>query len=194
MAKKEGYARLCKDRMVKELATQIKERPNFVITSFMGSKVSDLELLRKNLKKSQSKYVVVKNAILNVVFKDLDVKEGAAAIDGGMGLLLSGEDIISTCRILMAFAKDHDKLKVKAAYIDGKQISSERVKQLAGLPSKDVLLAQVVGGIKSPITGFVNTLSAILRKFVYVVDAIKASKEKAQAPGAAAAEAPAKGA
>ena len=176
MVKKEGFGRLCKERMVEEIAFRFKERPNFIITSYMGSSVSDMELLRRNLKKASSSYVVVKNSILKVIFDKIKLKDEISKIDSGMGISLSGEDIISTCKILVTFAKDHEKFKIKGAIIDGKPVSTEKVKVLASLPPKDVLLAQVVGGIKSPITGFVNTLGGILRKFVYCIDAIKTSK------------------
>jgi len=174
----EKLARLCKETMVKEIVSRFKENPNFVITNYMGSSVLDMELLRKNLKKSSSDYLVVKNSILKVVFDNLKLESENSKIEGGVGISLSGDDIIATCKTLVTFSKDHDKFKIKGAVIDGKPMPVEKIKQLASLPPRDVLIAQVVGGIKSPITGFVNTLGGILRKFVYVVDAIKVSKSK----------------
>jgi large subunit ribosomal protein L10 len=179
MAKKEKLARMCKEHMVDEIVASIKERPNFIITKYMGSSVSDLEQLRKSLKKSSSSYVVVKNSILKIVFDKLDLKDESAKIESGMGLSLSGEDIVATCKVLANFAKDHDKFKIKGAIIDGKSVEQEKVKELASLPSKQVLLTQVVVTMKSPITGFVNVLGGVVRKFVYVVAAIKTSKQNA---------------
>ncbi len=158
------------------MVSRFKAQPNFIITSYMGSTVSDLELLRRNLKKTSSSYFVVKNSILKTVFNELKLKEESAKIDSGMGISLSGEDIISTCKVLVIFAKDHEKFKIKGAIIDGNSVPTEKVKALAGLPSKNILIAQVVGGIKAPITGFVNTLGGVLRKFVYVIEAIKDKK------------------
>lgn len=181
MAKKEKLARLCKEKMVDEIVSRFKDKPDFVLTSYMGSSVSDIEQLRKSLKKSSSDYFVVKNSILKVVLEKLKLKDETSNIDGGMGVSLSGEDIISTCRILVTFANSHDKFKIKGAVLEGKSVPVQKVKELAILPPKEVLLARVVGGIKSPITGFVNTLSGVLRKFVYCVDAIKTSKASAAA-------------
>lgn len=178
MVKKESLGRLCKEKMIDEIISSIKERPNFVITSYMGSTVSDLEQLRASLKKASSKYIVVKNSVIKVVFDRIKLSEENAKIEGGVGVSLSGEDIIATCKALVGFAKSHEKFKIKGAIIDGKSVPTEKIQVLASLPAKEVLLAQVVGGIKSPITGFVNTLGGILRKFVYVVDAIKTSKAK----------------
>ena len=186
MAKKEKLARMCKEHMVEELVSSNKERPNFIISRYMGSSVSDLEQLRKSLKKSSSSYVVVKNSLLKIVFDKLELKDETSQIASGMGLSLAGEDIVATCKALATFAKDHDKFKITGAVIDGKSVSQDKVKQLASLPSRQVLLTQVVVTMKSPISGFVNVLGGVLRQFVTVVDAIKTAKEKApQGAGAA---------
>lgn len=181
MAKKEKLARMCKEHMIDEIVASIKERPNFVITRYMGSSVADLEQLRKSLRKSSSEYMVVKNSILKIVFDKLDLKDESSKIESGMGISLSGDDIIATCKTLTNFAKDHDKFKIKGAIIDGKSVSTDQVKALASLPSREVLLTQVVVTMKSPITGFVNVLAGVMRKFVCVVDAIKTSKQNAPA-------------
>jgi len=180
----EKFGKICKEGMAKEIVSQFKGHPNFVITSYMGSSVSDLEQLRRSLKKAASDYMVVKNSILRVVFDELKLESEASKIEGGVGISLSGDDIISTCKVLVNFSKDHDKFKIKGAILDGKSVTPEKVKQLASLPSREALLAQVVGGIKSPITGFVNVLGGVLRKFVYVVDAIRNNKQGAGATAA----------
>ncbi|MDP3790680.1 MAG: 50S ribosomal protein L10 [Candidatus Omnitrophota bacterium] len=176
---KQGYGKLTKERMVKELLSDIKERPNFFITNYMGSSVSDLENVRKSLRPCSSTYFVVKNSILNVVLDQLKIEDAKPMVGGGVGVSLSGEDYLATTKALVNFAKTHEKFQIKGAYIDGKLIGVDKIKEMAALPSKEVLLARVVGGIKAPITGFVMVLGGIIRKFVYVVDAVKTSKEKA---------------
>jgi large subunit ribosomal protein L10 len=170
--------------MMEEVLSQFKDRPNFVVTSYSGSSVSDLELLRRNLKKISADYLVVKNSILKIIFEKLKLENQISNIEGGMGVSFSGEDIVSTCSVLVTFAKDHDKFKIKSAIIDGKTVAADKVKALAALPPRKVLLAQVVGGMKAPITGFVGVLGGVIRKFVYVVDAVKVSKEKQAASSA----------
>ena len=174
--------------MVNELLASLEEHPDFIITDYMGSSVLDLELVRKNLRSFSSEYFVVKNAIARVVFDKLKLDEAKPFIDGGIGLSFSGKDIIATCRVLVNFAKDHDKFKIKGAIIDGKFVPVDRVKQLASLPSKEVLLSMALATMMAPISGFANVLSGVLRKFVYCVDAIKKSKvalEPEAAPAAA---------
>lgn len=177
MAKQEKFAKLCKEKMAAEIISRIEEHPDFVITSYMGSSTADLENLRKSLKKSSSNYLVVKNSILKVVFDKIKLGDEVSKIDGGMGLSFGGKDILATCKALSTFAATHEKFKIKGAIVDGHSITPDKVKVLASLPPKEVLLSQVFAGMKSPIAGFVNTLSGVLRKFVYVVDAVKTSKQ-----------------
>ena len=178
MVTMEKFGKLCKEKMIEEILLRFTKHPNFVVTSFMGTSTGDIEQLRRNLKKSQGNYFVVKNSILKLIFSKMKLEEEAASVEGGMGISLCGADVASTCNLLVNFAKAHDKFKIKSACIEGKRLSAARVKELASLPPRNVLLGQVVGGIKSPITGFVQTLGGIIRKFVYVVDAIKINKAK----------------
>jgi large subunit ribosomal protein L10 len=179
MAKKEKLARSCKEKMVEEILASFKDHPNFFVTSYMGSSVLDLELVRKNLRAASSDYMVVKNSILNVVLDKLKLEEIKAMVDGGIGISFSGVDYVATSKVLVGFTKDHEKFRIKGALLDGRVASAEKVKQLAALPGRDILRAQVVGGIKAPITGFVNTLGGIIRKFVYAVDAVKTKRQTA---------------
>lgn len=176
---KQGYGKLCKDRMIKEVLEDLKGRPNFFITNYMGSSVADLESVRKSLKPSHSTFFVVKNSVLNVVLDQLKLEDVKKLVDGGVGISLSGDDVIAVSKTLVNFAKTHEKFKIKGAYIDGKLITDAKVKEMASLPTKEVLLTQVVRGIKAPITGFVMVLGGVIRKFVYVVNAVKASKASA---------------
>ncbi len=173
MAVIEKFGKMCKEKMIEELLARLTDHPNFVITNFMGTSTGELEQLRRNLKKTRANYFVVKNSILSIIFDKMKLEEESSKIEGGMGIAICGEDIINSCSILVNFARTNDKFKIKSAVIEGKRIQAARIKELAALPPRNVLISQVIGGIKSPITGFVNVLSGTLRKFVYVINAIK---------------------
>jgi len=179
MEKKQGYGKLCKNMMINEIVNDLKERPNFFITDYMGSSVSDLESVRKGLRPSEASFFVAKNSIMNVVLDQLKLEEVKKLIDGGVGISLSGEDFVSVSKVLVDFAKTHEKFKIKGAVIDGELVGVDKINQMASLPTREVLLATILRGMKSPITGFVGVLGGILRKFIYVVDAVKSNKEKA---------------
>jgi large subunit ribosomal protein L10 len=116
--KNTGYGKLTKERMVKELLSDIMERPNFFITNYMGSSVADLENVRKSLRASSSTYFVVKNSILNVVLDQLKIEDLKSLVDGGVGVSLSGDDYLAAIKALVNFSKTHEKFKIKGAYID----------------------------------------------------------------------------
>ncbi|MCX5685928.1 MAG: 50S ribosomal protein L10 [Candidatus Omnitrophica bacterium] len=177
----EKIGKLCKDKMIAELLLRFEKHPNFIITNYMGSSTSDMEALRRNLKKASANYFVVKNSVLKLVFGKIKLEEESSQVEGGIGISFAGGDVVSACNVLVGFAKTHDKFKIKGGVIEGKRTPADRIRRLASLPPKNVLIAQVVGGIKSPITGFVNVLGGVLRKFVYAIDAIKVSREKAKA-------------
>ena len=84
--KQEKLGRQCKERMAKELENHLHDHPDFVITGYMGTDVSRLEQLRKNLKSSSSQYIVVKNSILSAVFDKLKLLELSKAVEGGTGV------------------------------------------------------------------------------------------------------------
>lgn len=178
MASVEKLSRMCKEKMITELVLRFEKHPNFIVTNYMGTSTADLEALRRDLKKASSSYFVVKNSILKLAFGKIKMEENVKDVDGGVGVSFAGDDIVSACNILVGFSKKNDKFKIKGGVIDGKRAAPEKIIRLASLPPREVLLAQVVGGMKSPITGFVNVLGGVLRKFVNVVDAIKTKKEK----------------
>ncbi len=182
---KQGYGKLCKEKMINEILADFKKHPDFFITDYMGSSVADLESVRKGLKASSSIFYVVKNSMLRVVLDQLKLKEAKPLVDGGVGVSLSGGDIIATSKVLVNFAKTHEKFKIKGAFLDGRLVDTGRVKEIADLPTKGVLLSRLVGGMKAPITGFASVLGGVLRKFLYVIDAVKSNKEKAPQPQAA---------
>jgi large subunit ribosomal protein L10 len=176
MLKKDKFGKLCKEKMVDEISSMLDTKPNFVLTQYMGSSNSELEQVRRGLKSTAGEYLVVKNSILKVILKERKLESMSPLVESGVGISLSGDDIIATCKVLVNFSKDHEKFKIRAAVVDGKIIPADQVKVLASLPSREVLLAKAIGGMKAPITGFVMTLNGVIRKFVYTVDAIKTKK------------------
>ena len=97
-------------------------------------------------------------------------------LTGPNAIALGYDDPVVPAKIISEFAKDHDKLEIKAGMISGKVIGAEGIKSLASLPSKEVLVAQVLGGLNAPITGLVNVLQGNIRNLVYALNAIAEKK------------------
>ena len=138
---------------------------------------------KKSLKKDSMKYMVVKNSLLKRAMeaanKDIDTEKAKTFLTGSCGVLFCKDDTSSAAKSLMEFSKGSETIKIQGGFIDGVLISPDTIKQLALLPSREVLLSMVAAGVKSPITGFVGLLGNLMRSLVGVIDAI--SKKKSEA-------------
>lgn len=169
----EIFGRETREYMFEEVRSVLEERPNVFFTSFTNLKVADLQGLRASLNKASSIYMVVKNTISRRVLEELKKGDTVGMVDGMCGMVFLGNDPIAASKALINFKKDHQSLDIKGGLLDGCIISSEKIKELSATPPKEVLLAMLVRGMYSPVTGFVNSLSGIVRKFVYAINAIK---------------------
>jgi len=172
----EKFGITTKKFIVNEIKEKFEKSPDFIFTNYKGLSSSDLEKLRKKLNASSSRYLVMKNSLAKRALSELEIKDLDKYIEGEVGIGFAN-DIIATSKALVDFAKEHAYLKVSCAFIDGKLETSDRIKHLAMLPSKEVLIAMILNAMKNPITGFVGVLKAVLRNFVYAVSEIKKKKE-----------------
>ncbi|MEI8176061.1 MAG: 50S ribosomal protein L10 [Candidatus Omnitrophota bacterium] len=170
--------KICKEYMIEELTESLKASSSVFVTDCNGLSCGDLRKLRGSLKGANATYVVVKNSLGKIALKNAGDETLTPFCLGTVGLTLGGTDPVLTSKALLGFAKEFDKLKIKCGILDGKLLTAADIKELSQLPSREVLLARMCGGMKAPITGFVNVLHGTLAKIVYAVQAIKEKKEK----------------
>ena len=109
-------------------------------------------------------------------------KEGLLpTFEGATAMAFSKEDAVAPAKVLADFAKEEklEALQVKAGLVEGSVIDAAGVKALADLPPREVLVAQVLAGMQSPIVGFVNVLQGTIRNLVYALEAVRKQKETA---------------
>jgi len=169
----EKFGRETREYMTNELRTALKENANLFVTGFSKLKVPELQKLRFALKDASSTYLVVKNTMAHRVMKELKLDDLIGMVSGTCGVVVLGADPIAASKALANFKKNHETLDIRGGILDGAIISSEKIKELSDLPSREALLAMVVSGIYSPVTGFVNSLAGIIKKLVYALNAIK---------------------
>ncbi|MFH1282453.1 MAG: 50S ribosomal protein L10 [bacterium] len=167
-----------KQKFITDLETELKENPNIIITSFQGLNVDELDGLRKQLRPSKSKYKVIKNRLTKKVIKNLAISDFSQYFDGPTGLVIERGDPVNASKIIVNFSKVNDKLKIKAALLDGKLIDKSKVIELSKTPSKNVLIAQFAQTLVGPLTGLIFVLQANLQELAGVITALKESKEK----------------
>jgi large subunit ribosomal protein L10 len=165
-----------KKDLVKKLIAEFKDAKGIVLSNFQGLPTKESQVLRTELRKENITYKVVKLTLIKRILRGagIDVRKFEHKVP--LALAFSKEDELAPARILQAFAKTHENLKVVAGVLDKKLIDAAGVKILALLPGKQELLAQVVGVIASPLRGFVSVLSGNLRGLVNALKAIEKQK------------------
>lgn len=166
-----------KKKLVEEIKEKISESQGIVLVDYRGLNVEEDTELRNQFRKAGVEYKVYKNTMMRFAFKDLGLEDFNKYLVGPSAIAYS-KDPVAPAKITNEFAKKHKNLEIKAGVVDGKVIDIDGVKSLADLPSKEVLIAQVLGGLNGPISGFVNVLQGNIRNLVYALNAIAEQKQQ----------------
>jgi len=169
-----------KKEIVQQLVEKLKTASAGVLVDYRGLTVEQDTELRRELRKAGVEYKVVKNTLTRFAAKKVGFDELDPKLNGPTSLALSYDDPVAPAKVLVEFSKKNEKLEIKAGFVDGKVIDISEIKALAELPSKEVLIAKVLGGFNAPISGFVNVLNANLRGLAVALNAI-AEKKAAEA-------------
>ena len=165
-----------KEQLVAELAEKLASAKAAFLADYRGLNVEQLNKLRSELRAAGVEYRVVKNTLLRLAAQGT----GAAALDpfleGPTAIAIAGQDPVAPAKILSEFAKTNAKFELKGGALEGKTLSVEDVKALAELPSREQLLAMMLGSLNAPATNFVGVLAAIPRSLVQVLAAIQDQK------------------
>ncbi len=169
-----------KKEILQELITKLKESKGVVLTDYQGMNVSQISRLRNELKEKRIEFKVVKNTLMEKASEELNVEDLTKDLIGCTAMAFCSDDGIAPARFLKEyFKKNKIDLKIKSGLIDGRVFSPERIMEIASLPSKDVLVAQMINGVKSPLYSLVFILQGPLRGLIYTLEAVKKEKEKA---------------
>ena len=165
-----------------ELAGVIKEKiqdaKSVVFVKFNGLTVAEDTELRREFRKNNVEYKVLKNTLIRRAFNDLGVTDFDADLNGPTSVAFGADETAAAKVIVEAAKKYNEKVTVKCAYVDGSKVDVNGVKALATMPSKEQLVAKMLGSLQAPISKFVGVLSAIPRSLVIALNAI--SEQKAQ--------------
>ncbi len=165
-----------KKAIVSEVTEKLKSSCAGVLVDYQGINVEDDTKLRKSLREADVDYLVIKNTLLKRAAENAGIDDLSKSLHGSTALAISKSDYVAASKILCNFAKDHDFFKIKAGFIDSKAINDKEVLNLAKLPSREVLIAQVLGGLNAPISGFATVLNGTLRGLVIALKAIADKK------------------
>lgn len=165
-----------KSENVEEIKEKIQKAQSVVLVDYRGLNVEQLTELRSKYREAGVDYKVYKNTMMRFAFKDSGLEEFNQYLKGPSAIAFGYDDPVNAAKITSEFVKDNEKLEIKAGIVDGKIIDMAGVNSLAKLPSREVLVAQVLGGFNSPIQGFANVLQGTIRSLATVLNAIAEEK------------------
>lgn len=156
--------RQIKEAKVAEIKEKLEKAQGVALASYQGLTVEEDTMLRKSLREAGVEYKVYKNTLVTLAANELGLGDLVQYLEGPVSIAFGYEDATAPARILNDFAKENKKLELKAAIVEGTVYNKEQTEQLAAIPSREVLLAKLLGSIKSPLSNFAYLLSAIADK------------------------------
>ncbi|MBE7054968.1 MAG: 50S ribosomal protein L10 [Ruminococcaceae bacterium] len=173
-----------KKQVVSAIAEQFKTAVSGVFVDYCGLTVEQDTQLRNKLREAGVEYKVIKNTLTRFAAKEVGFDELDPILNGPTSLAISMTDEVAPAKVIADFAKENDKLEIKAGFLDGKVLALDEVKKLAATPNRETLIAKMLGSLNAPISNLARTLQALVDNGVEPAD-IKVEKEEAPVEEAA---------
>ena len=171
-----------KQQIVADLVERLNSACAGVIVDYRGITVVDDTKLRKELREAGVEYTVVKNTLLKLAIEQTELSGLDAVLEGTTAIATSADDYVAAARILCKYADSNKNFSIKNGFLDNDVIDADKINGLAKLPSREILLANVLGAFNAPIAAFARAVQAIVDK---------GGVEATEAPAEEVAEAPA---
>jgi len=165
-----------KVQILQDTQERIHDVRGLYLADFSGMSVELLSRLRKKCREQRVQVRVVKNTLLKRAFNARGITELDPYLEGPTGLVFSPLSEMAPAKILSDFAREHERPRIKAAVVDGRLFDDKAIVVLAALPSREVLLSQVLGTFIAPMTQFLAALEATLRLPATMADVLEREK------------------
>lgn len=161
-----------KEVIIAELTEKFENSKVAILADYSGLNVGEATRLRRLLREANCEFKVAKNTLVGLVVKKQGLETIEPYLEGPVGIAFSN-DPVAPAKVLADFIREAKKMEIKVGVLDGNVIDANTVRELAELPSRDVLLAKVLGGMQAPLYGFAGVLQGTLRSFVYALEAVR---------------------
>jgi large subunit ribosomal protein L10 len=178
-----------KKAQVAEITEVLKNAATGVLVDYRGLTVEEDTKLRNDLRAAGVNYFVVKNTLLRLAANQVGLEELDGILHGPTALAVS-EDPVAPAKILFDFAKQNEKMEIKSGFMDGKVMSMDELTTLAKTPSKETLIAKIMGSLNAPASNLVRLLNTIVEGGEEIADLIAKKNGEAKEEAPAEAEAP----
>lgn len=162
-----------KKKVIEDLKEKVARQKAMVFISIEGLKAQEVFDLRKRLKAEDCLLTVAKKTLINIVFKEKKFDIDAEKLEGQLGLIFGFKNELSPAKIAYQFGLENKKLKILGGVFENEFKEDEEIIILAQIPSREELLARIVGSISAPISNFVNVLQGNIKGLVYILSNIK---------------------
>lgn len=153
-----------KKPIIEEISAAIKNAQSIVLVDYRGLTVEQDTSLRKQLREVGVTYKVYKNTMLNFAFRETGFESLVPYLEGPTAIAVSTTDATAPARILCKFAKDTNKLEIKAGVVEGMTYDAAGITEVAKIPSKEELLSRLFGSMRSPVANFARVLNQLAEK------------------------------
>ena len=150
-----------KKPIIEEIQSSIKDAKSVVVVDYRGLTVEQDTRLRKTLRENNITYKVYKNTMINFAIQGTEFEGLAPYLEGPTAIAISTEDATAPARAICKFAKEAPKLEVKAGIVEGTAYDAAGITQIASVPSREELLAKLLGSMKSPISNLARVINQI---------------------------------
>lgn len=168
-----------KAEAISVVSDSIGQATNAFLISFKGITVPQVTELRKQVRESGSKYIVVKNTLALIGVKDSPLTKLSDHFSGETAVAYNTTDAVALAKVLTKFAKDVPVVQFKGAMLAGQIVPAAEIQNIANLPSRDQLIAKILYLMQHPIRGLAVVLNGTMRNFAVVLDQI--AKQKGEA-------------
>ena len=165
-----------KSEKIDEIKAKLDNAQVAIVTEYKGLSVEEITNLRRALQKDGGDYMVTKNTLAKIAVKGTDFEVLTETFKGPIALAFGFEDQVSPAKAVAKFIKDTKKGVILGAALDGKLLSADETEALAKLPSKEELIAKILGSINSPASGIANSVNAVMAQLTRAMAAVRDQK------------------
>ena len=166
-----------KEQIIAEVAEKVARAKSMVFADFTGITVEQINELRREFRKSDVDYRVVKNTLARKALEQVSGYDGVFdKLVGPTAIAFGYDDPVAPARIIKKFREKNEKLNVKVCVLEKQVYDGKQLDRLAKLPSRGEIISGIMGSLQAPASGIVGTINAVMRDLVSVIDAIEKKK------------------
>jgi large subunit ribosomal protein L10 len=165
-----------KTEKVKFLQAKFADAKAAVLSDYCGLNVQEMSELRGMLRQADVELHVVKNSLARRAVESTHLEPLAEYVKGPIAVALTLDDAVGMAKVLSDYSRKQPKLDIRVGVVEGRVLTAQQLAQVAALPPREVLLAQMLGAMQNPLSGLVRVLNGMLLQLLYALVAIKEAK------------------